>query len=243
MAEGKTAIVTGASSGVGRATSILLAEAGYDLALVARREEELRKTAELAAERAGEEGQKIEIVIESVDISRAEPCRRLIESVGSRLGRIDALANVAGAAPRLSIESITQDIWQRCVDTNLSAVVHLTAAAWPIFRRQGGATIVNVSSLASVDPFPGFSIYASAKAGVNMFTRCTAREGAEIGVRAVAVATGAIETPMLRELFDESVIPKAMTLSAMEVAGVIRDCITGRREFEPGETIVLASPA
>ncbi len=98
--------------------------------------------------------------------------------------------------------------------------------------------MVNVSSMASIDPFPGFSIYAASKLAVNMFTRCIAQEG----LRAVAIAPGAVETPMLRGLFDESVIPRDKALDPAEVAKVIVDCITGNRAFESGEVITVPSP-
>jgi NAD(P)-dependent dehydrogenase (short-subunit alcohol dehydrogenase family) len=85
-------------------------------------------------------------------------------------------------------------------------------------------------------------MYASAKAAVNMFTLCTAREGAAIGVRAVALAPGAVETSMLRGLFDEKAIPHDKTLTPEQVATVIRDCLTGARRFTSGETIPVPSP-
>jgi len=132
------------------------------------------------------------------------------------------------------------------IDTNLTSVVHLTAAVWPHLRKSdehAGGVIVNVSSMASFDPFPGFALYAAAKIGVNMFTLCTGREGAEHGIRAVCIAPGAVETSMLRGLFDESVIPPDKALSPDAVAACIADCITGRRDYESGETIEFASPA
>jgi len=242
MTQRRSALVTGASSGIGRATAVLLAEAGYDLALVARREGPLRKAAELAAERARQTGHQTDVAVLPGDVTRAEECHRLAAAARERFGRIDALVNVAGAAPRLGIEQVTDDIWRRCIDTNLSAVVHLTAACWRVFREQRGGVIVNVSSLASIDPFSGFAIYAAAKAAVNMFTRCAAKEGAPCGIRSVAVAPGAVETPMLREIFDESIIPRHMTLLPTDVAEVIRDCVTGARGFESGQTIVMPSP-
>jgi NAD(P)-dependent dehydrogenase (short-subunit alcohol dehydrogenase family) len=96
-----------------------------------------------------------------------------------------------------------------------------------------------VSSMASIDPFPGFAAYAAAKAGLNMLTHVTAREGAAIGLKAVAIAPGAVETPMLRSAFDERAIPRHAALSPQAVASLIADCITGRRAFQPGEVIQI----
>jgi NAD(P)-dependent dehydrogenase (short-subunit alcohol dehydrogenase family) len=128
---------------------------------------------------------------------------------------------------------------RRCLDTNIAATAYLTAAAWPTFKQQRRGIFVNVSSVASFDPFPGFSIYAAAKVAINMFTHCTAQEGADCGIKAVCVAPGAVETPMLRSLFDETVMPRDKTLHPDEVAQVIIDCICARRAFQSGETIVV----
>jgi NAD(P)-dependent dehydrogenase (short-subunit alcohol dehydrogenase family) len=96
--------------------------------------------------------------------------------------------------------------------------------------------------MASFDPFPGLAIYAAAKVAINMFTHCIAQEGEKIGVKSVCVAPGAIETPMLRGLFGKDVLPTEKTLDPKEVAGFIVDCITGKRGFKSGETVVMASP-
>ena len=93
--------------------------------------------------------------------------------------------------------------------------------------------------MASIDPFPGFSMYAAAKVGVNMFIRCIGDEGKEIGVTSVAVGPGAVETPLLRSLFDEEMIGKDQTLSPEKVAGVLVDCYLSERMFASGDTIMM----
>ena len=229
--------MTGAGSGIGRDTAVLLAEAGYDVTLVARTEAALQETAELIRADVGDQAQTL---VAPADIAVHETGRRIVDQTLERFGRVDALANVAGAAPLTRIHEITEDLWRQCIDVNLSAIVHTTAAAWPHFMKQKSGAIVNVSSMASIDPFLGFSIYAVAKVGVNMFTKCTADEGKKIGVSAVAIVPGAVETPMLRVNFDEKMIPADQTLDPSEVAALIRDCVTGQRAFSPGEAIVIA---
>jgi len=234
MSEQKTAIVTGAGSGVGRATAIQLAERGYRVALVARTEEKLKETQSRIGDAA---------IVLPADLTDAQACHKVVSDTVEQLGQLDVLVNVAGSAPLQPIERITPDIWQQCVDINLSAVVHLTAAAFPVFRKQKSGFIANVSSMASIDPFPGFNIYAAAKVGVNLFTKATADEGQKRGINAVAIAPGAIETQMLRDNFKEKLIPKDKTLSPEQVATVLVECICGEREFEPGETLALPSPS
>ena len=229
------AIVTGAGSGVGRSTAQGLARAGYDLVLVGRTQSKLEATADTLPTGTA-------VICLPTDITDPDAPRQIINATLDRFDRIDGLVNVAGLAPLQPIPQITPAIWRDNIDVNLSAPVLLTAAVWPTFERQRSGTIVNVSSMSSVDPFPGFSIYGAAKVGLNLFTRCTADEGKAIGVRAVAVAPGAVETPMLRQNFDETMLPPQRTLSPDAVAEVICDCITGRRAFEPGETIFVPSP-
>lgn len=233
MSDLRVAIVTGAGSGIGRAVAVQLGDEGYCVVLVSRGRDSLETTAELV------EG---ETFVYPADLANADAITNLIEDVLASFGRIDALMNIAGYAELLSIEQVTAEHWRKTIDINLSAAVLLTAAVWPSFKTQNSGVVVNVSSMASIDPFPGFATYAAAKIGLNMFTSCTAKEGEAIGVRAVAVAPGAVETPLLRSMFDEQMIPKDKTLSPDEIAKVICGCITGEREFDSGETITLPSP-
>ncbi len=233
------AIVIGAGSGVGQAATVLLAQAGYHILLVGRTQSKLDATLQLAWREAAS-GIRLEPLC--LDVTQPGAARQVVDEADRIFGRIDAIANVAGYATLGTITDITPEGWQRTVDTNLSYVMAVTAAAWPILARRRNGVIVNVSSMASVDPFPGFAMYAAAKAGLNMFTHVTGQEGGAIGLKAVAIAPGAIETPLLRSLFDENMVPPDKAWSAMDIATVIRDCITGKRAFASGETIIMPSP-
>jgi NAD(P)-dependent dehydrogenase (short-subunit alcohol dehydrogenase family) len=96
--------------------------------------------------------------------------------------------------------------------------------------------------MATTDPFPGFFIYAAAKAGVNLMAKSCAKEGREFGIRAFSVAPGAVETPMLRALFSEVQLPPEKCLSPDDVAKVVVECIAGERDTQNGETIFIPSP-
>lgn len=231
------AIVVGAASGIGQATAIQLAQVGYRLLLVGRTQSKLQATADRIREQSGASA-----VALTLDIAQAGSGQTIVRHAMDHLGHIGLLANIAGYASMQPIPSWTIDQWRRTMDTNLTYVMELTAAAWPQFVRQKSGLIVNVSSLASVDPFPGFCMYAPAKAALNMFTRITAQEGQAIGLKALAIAPGAVETPMLRSLFDTNILPTQRTLSPDQVARIIVDCATGKRAFESGETILVPSP-
>lgn len=247
--ESRVAIVTGAGSGIGRAVAKQLLRAGWRVVGVGRTLDKLESTAE-------QSGCADRFTTHVCDLADTAACDALVDETADTLGSIDALVNIAGHAELATIAQTTPELFRKTIDANLTAVVQLTHACWPTFARQhtagggredsadgsgGGAIVVNVSSMASIDPFPGFAAYAAAKAGVNLFTLVTAREGAAIGLRAVAVAPGAVETPLLRSMFDTQTIAPTDTLAPAEVAAVIVACIDGERDFEPGETIAVVS--
>ncbi|MEM1207991.1 MAG: SDR family oxidoreductase [Planctomycetota bacterium] len=232
------AIVTGGSSGVGRATAPLLAAAGYHVALAARSADKLEQAAE-ETRAAAAEGVKVLAI--PTDVTDHDAVNRLVEATVESFGGVTALCNVAGHAPLGPIQSITSDEWSKCIDVNLSSVIYTTQAVWKPMRKTGG-TIVNVSSMASIDPFKGFAMYAAAKIGVNMFTKATADEGARPGIKAVCLAPGAIETPMLRQNFNEKVIHPDHALDPSEFGQIIVDLVTGARDYTPGETLVVEAP-
>ncbi|MEM6552239.1 MAG: SDR family oxidoreductase [Planctomycetota bacterium] len=233
------AIVTGASSGVGRDTATLLAEAGYAVALAARSADKLHETADFIREEVDPNAQ---LAVIPTDVADPDACQALIDKTVEAFGRLDALANVAGYAPLQPIPRIDAETLQKSTEVNLYSVVYTTRAAWPIFKQQKSGAICNVSSMAAFDPFQGFNIYAAAKAGINLFTKATADEGKRFNLRANAVAPGAIETPMLRENFSPKAIPEANTLDPLTVAGVIRDLLLGTTDTPNGETVQLPSP-
>ncbi len=233
------AIVVGAGSGIGQVATVLLAQAGYHVLPVGRTRSKLDATLEMAW-RDSASGVRLEPL--TLDVTQPGAAKRVIDEASRIFGRLDAIANVAGHASLGPVSGITPEAWRRTIDANVSYVMEITAAAWPIFARQHRGVIVNISSLASIDPFPGFALYAAAKVALNMFTRVTADEGKAIGLKAVALAPGAVETPLLRSLFDEKLIPADKALAPREVAEVIRDCITGTRAFTSGQTIEIPSP-
>ena len=233
----KCSIVTGAGSGIGRETAWLLAQDNYAVVLVSRTESTLQETARLIRNELPDATADVM----PTDVTDPEAVNTLVKRVADKHGRIDALCNVAGYAPLNPLTDNTYDNWRTCIDINLTAVVMLTKEVFPVMQKHGGGTIVNVSSMASFDPFPGFSMYASAKAATNMFTRCTADEGKDHNIHAMCVAPGAVETGMLRSLFPKDKLPESSTLDPADVARLITDCATGKREYQPGETIQLPS--
>lgn len=193
----RAALVTGGGRGIGRATAVALARAGYDLAVVARSRPELEETARFVRDR----GRRCAVFTE--DLSAAEAAERVVNATHAALGRIDVVFNNAGVAALHPASSIPLDQFQRMLDVNLTAVLAVCRAAWPILTRQGGGVIVNTSSVAARDPFPGLGAYGATKAAVNVLSRALADEGRPHNIRVFAVGPGAVDTAMLRGAFPD----------------------------------------
>jgi NAD(P)-dependent dehydrogenase (short-subunit alcohol dehydrogenase family) len=226
----QVAIITGAGSGIGRATAAELGAAGFVVVLIGRTDVSLNETAKLLND----------VMVVVADITKPEDVDRVVEQTLSRFGRIDTIVNNAGFAAVGSIEQTTPQLWRDMVDTNLSAAVYLSRAAWPTFRKQKHGVIVNISSLASRDPFEGLGAYGAAKAGLNLLGLSLARQGKAIGVRVHTIAPGAVETAMLRQVVSVEQLPTEQTLSPREVARVVVQCVTGELKHTSGEVIWLS---
>jgi 3-oxoacyl-[acyl-carrier protein] reductase len=209
------ALITGAGRGIGRATAIELARHGYQLLLTARTKSELAETAKLAGG----------ATILAGDVTSPKHAMRLISRAIALGGRLEVLVNNAGYAPAYSIEKMSLEEWDKILATNLSAAFYLCKFAWPIFVKQKGGVIVNISSVASRDPFPGLGAYGAAKAGLNIFGLDLARQGKTHGIRVYTLALGAVETGMLRKLISPKQLSTKHTLRPADVASEIYACV------------------
>lgn len=223
------AIITGAGRGIGRATAHVLSEKGFRLALIARGEGDLRETASLCRE----------AIFFPLDVTDHPALQHAVSQTHARFGQVDAAIHVAGLAPVASVEQMTFKEWDRVLAVNLTAAFALAKFVWPIFKAQKRGAIVNVSSLAAKDPFPGFLAYGAAKAGINTFDLALAREGASLGIRVHTVAPGATETGMFRSILTAEEYPKEKTMDPIEVARVIGQCVNGDLQHTSGEVIYV----
>jgi NAD(P)-dependent dehydrogenase (short-subunit alcohol dehydrogenase family) len=229
MMKSNVALITGAGRGIGRATAIELAAAGYELALLARTESQLRETAQLAGRGT----------VIPMDVTQPRQIEAAVQTTIAKFGRLDAIVHCAGLAPVRSISEMSVDEWKEVIETNLSAAFYLCHAAWPQFQKQRSGVVVNISSESSGDPFPGFAAYGAAKAGLNLFGLSAAREGQEIGVRVHTIAPAAVETEMFRKIMTPDQYPTERALSPTEVARVIVQCVRGELQHASGEVIYL----
>lgn len=183
---GKMALVTGATSGIGRATALLFAASGARVAAVGRNEQAL---ADLAEE-IGESGETLLI---SADVTAEGEARRAVAETVERFKGLDVLVNAAGHISNGTIETTTLDAWDAMLNVNLRAVFYLMQQAVPHLSARRG-NIVNVSSVTGLRSFPGVLAYCVSKAGLDQLTRCAALELAAQGIRVNAVNPGVVIT-------------------------------------------------
>jgi NAD(P)-dependent dehydrogenase (short-subunit alcohol dehydrogenase family) len=257
-----TAIITGAGSGIGRATAITLAREGFSLLLAGRSEAKLIATIDACiAERlrASMAGHKPAHAASAetapnfaprfapfaADLSSPEANQRLIDAALDQFQRLDALINNAAVAAVIPIADSTPDFLLETFRTNALGPAAAIHAAWPHLvnsaKAGGRPCIVNVSTIGTVDPFPGFFAYASSKAALNLMTQSCATEGAKLpssgSIRAFGIAPGAVETPLLRSAFDVQTLPPERALPPAHVAEVIVACVLGKHDAHNGRVL------
>ncbi len=195
----KVAIVTGASSGIGRATALALAKEGARVAIGARRTDRLEAlTAEIEA--AG--GKALHCAL---DVTDRASCDSLVQAAADEWGTVDILINNAGLMPLSFVKRLKVDEWERMVDVNIKGVLYMTAAVVPIMTAAKSGHIVNVSSVAGRLVFPAGSVYCGTKHFVTAFSEGLRQElSARSGVRVTCIEPGVVATELTSTITDES---------------------------------------
>ncbi|XP_019641720.1 PREDICTED: uncharacterized protein LOC109483176 [Branchiostoma belcheri] len=191
---GKVAIITGASSGIGKGTAVEFAQLGAHLALTGRNQENLQATAKACVE-AGTQQDKILLV--TGDICEEQVQKNLVEQTVQTFGRIDVLVNNAGIGQRATIETTDMAEYDKLMNVNVRSVVALTQLCVPHLTKTKGA-IVNVSSVRGIRAFAGNLAYCMSKSALDQFTRCVALELASKQIRVNSVNPGIIPTEIFR---------------------------------------------
>jgi clavulanate-9-aldehyde reducatase len=198
--DGRKALITGASSGIGEATALLMAGEGAAVALGARRKGRLD---ELVARIEGEGGTAVAI---EADVAEEGQARALVERAHEALGGLDCLINNAGVMLLGLVQGAETEEWRRMVEVNLLGLLYCTHAALPILRDGGGGDVVNVASVAGRQANLGSAVYNMTKWGVVGFSEALRQEGVHNGVRVTCVEPGFVATELQGHNTDPMVV-------------------------------------
>lgn len=192
----KRALITGASRGIGRSTALAFAQAGIDLILIGRSQGDLKSVAEFAQQAAQQAQTSIEVQICPLDLADLPQVRPKVAQICGQYGPLDILVNNAGMAYTGPLDQMSLEDWQRVINLNLTSVFLCIQGALPTLRHRGSSTIINLSSIAAQQPFPGWGAYSVSKAGLVTLSQAIAAEERAHGVRVSVVAPGATNTPL-----------------------------------------------
>ena len=239
--EGKTALVTGAGSGLGRLFAKTLSDAGATVVLAARRREKLEETAKSITEKGGN---AICIDLDVTDSASVQGCFSEIESSG---GVVDILVNNAGIARQEFLVDISEDDWDAVIDTNLKGVFLLAQrAAQSMIKAGSPGSIINIASILGLRVSKALASYIAAKSAVVQITKAMALEWAPHGIRVNAIAPGFFITEMNQEQFDAGAgeiltkrVPMRRVGELEELSGPILLLASDAGSFMTGSTIAV----
>lgn len=194
--EGKIVVITGASSGLGEATSRLLSAEGASVVLGARRVDRLQSLADELT-RGGRKALAI-----ATDVVHRDQVQKLIDTAAQTYGRIDVLINNAGLMPQALLERLKVDEWEQMIDINIKGVLYGIAAALPYMKQQKSGHFINVSSVAGHKVGPGFAVYAATKWGVRALSEGLRQEVKPYNIRTTVISPGAVATELPNSVTD-----------------------------------------
>jgi|HubBroStandDraft_6_1064221.scaffolds.fasta_scaffold14296_7 NAD(P)-dependent dehydrogenase (short-subunit alcohol dehydrogenase family) len=225
----KTAIVTGAGSGIGRACALALAGEGAAVALVGRRKPLLEEVAHEVGDSA---------LVVAADVSRKDEVSRVVEHTVARFGALNVLLNNAGVLHIGTAEQITEEQWDETFNTNVRALWLLSRAALPAMRKAGGGSIINMASVLGINGARNRASYASSKGAVVLLTKCMAIDHGHEGIRVNAICPSFVETDLTAAVISKAPVPNSVRKERIAVHPIGR---LGQPEDIAGLAVYLAS--
>lgn len=241
MLKDKVALITGASSGIGYATSLTLSRAGARVAVGARRKERLK---ELEKE-ITEEVQGAEVLVHELDVANRSNCNSFVDAALKKWGTVDILVNNAGLMPLSFFKNNKVDEWEQMIDVNIKGVLYCTSAVIPHMLAKGSGHIVNLSSVAGRVVFAGGTVYCATKHAITAFS-----EGLRIEfsprskIRVTCIEPGTVSTELLETITDDSMSrfieasKKMEVLQSQDIADAILYAVQAPRHVNVNEILI-----
>ena len=239
MLKNKVAIITGASSGIGYATSLTLSKAGIRVAVGARRTERLQELEKQIIKNNGE------ILVQKTDVTRKSDCDSLVNTIVEKWGKVDILINNAGLMPLSYFKNGKVEEWEQMIDVNIKGVLYCTSAVVPYMLEKKSGHIINISSVAGRIVFAGGSVYCATKHAIAALSEGLRKElSPTYNIRVTCIEPGAVETELLESITDESMTgfiqaTKNMeTLRSDDIANAILYAVQAPRHVNVNEILV-----
>ena len=215
MIENRRALITGASSGIGKATALAFAKAGIDVALISRSQAKLEAVAN-AAQQTG-----VQAKAYTLDLAEIERVQERISAIASDFGTIDILVNNAGIGYTNTLSKTPLSDWLTVINLNLTSVFQCILGILPSMRDRGRGTIINIASVAGQNPFPSWGAYSVSKAGLIALSKTLAAEERQHGIRVTAICPGSVNT----QLWDTETVNLNFERSAMLTPEIVAQSI------------------
>jgi len=240
--DGKVAVITGASSGIGEATAEALAAEGASVVISARRRDRLE---DLVERISGDGGKAVAV---ECDITEEEQAHGLIRQAKDEFGRVDILVNNAGVMQLSEVEKGLSDEWRTMFEVNVLGLLYVTDAAIETMKEQGSGHLVNISSLASRGTRPALGVYSGTKMAVNGISEALRQELLEDNIRVTMVEPGAVETELPEHITDEearqglnTMLEQLEPLKAEDIAIAITYVVTQPQRVSINEILIRPS--
>jgi len=239
MLKDKVAIITGASSGIGRATALALSNSGVKVAIGARRTDRLDKLADEITQKGGE------VFSQKLDVTQKSECDSFTKSVLEKWGTIDILVNNAGLMPLSFFKNLKVDEWDRMIDVNIKGVLYCTGAVINHMRDKKSGHIVNISSVAGRIVFPAGSVYCATKHAIMAFSEGLRQElSTRSNIRITCIEPGVVDTELNHSITDESLkgfldnTKKMEALHAEDIANAIVFAVNAPANVNINEVLI-----
>ncbi|MGQ0376569.1 MAG: SDR family oxidoreductase [Nitrososphaerota archaeon] len=239
MIEGKVAMITGASSGIGYATAIALSKGGAKIAIGARRTNLLDKLQNEITQSSGN------VFSQKLDVTQKSDCDSFVKAAVKKYGTIDILVNNAGLMPLSFVKRLKVDEWDKMIDVNIKGVLYCTAAVLPYMLEKQSGHIINISSVAGRIIFPAGSVYCATKHAVTAFSEGLRQElSPRSNIRVTTIEPGVVATELTNTITDDSLkgfienTKKMETLKAEDIANAILFAIQAPSHVNVNEVLI-----